>query len=160
RTLRTPFTAPGHRALVSALEASFADPLWPTYVFGNHDRPRADPARARLRAAFQLTVRVVPFIYYGEELGLPGDSGLDVAQAPLAARYRFVPRFLHPALRRRGLLLNRDESRSPMPWNGGPGAGFSPPGARAPWLRLHPRSAEINVATQRDDPSSVLATYR
>jgi oligo-1,6-glucosidase/alpha-glucosidase len=168
KSLRTPFTARGFRELTTEIEAAFAPPLLPTYVFSNHDRPRSmerlggDPARARLLAAFQLTVRGVPFVYYGEEIGLPHDGGLPFDQAldPLAARYRRVPGFVRPALRRRGILLNRDECRSPMPWHDGPGAGFSPPGARAPWLRLHPRSAVVNVAAQRSDPTSVLSAYR
>src|SRR5262249_18020772 len=99
KTLRTPFDAPSFRALLVELEEAFAEPLLPAWAFGNHDRARSigrldgDPARAKLLAAFQLTVRGVPFIYYGEELGLPGDEGLPFAgaQDPLARRYRFVP---------------------------------------------------------------------
>src|SRR5262249_17362570 len=99
RTMRAPFTAAGFRALVAEFEAELPVPLLPTWVFANHDRPRAiarlrnDPARARLLAAFQLTVRGVPFVYYGDELGLPDDDGMPFANArdPLAARYRWVP---------------------------------------------------------------------
>jgi glycosidase len=161
RCMRAPFTAAGFRALVAELEAEFPEPLLPTYVFANHDRPRAiarlgnDPARARLLAAFQLTVRGVPFIYYGDELGLPDDDGMPFASArdPLAARYRWVPASLLPLVRRLGILLNRDECRSPMPWDAS-----SWPGE--PWLRRHPRGVEINVTAQRDDAGSVLRAYR
>jgi glycosidase len=47
-----------------------------------------------------------------------------------------------------------------MPWHGGAHAGFAPPDAAEPWLPLHPQSALMNVAAQREDPASVLASYR
>ena len=109
-TMGTRFSAEGFRRLVADAESAFPAPLQPTWVFSNHDRPRAmlrfgdDPRKAKLLAMFQLTVRGVPFIYYGEELGLshvdiPIELGLD----PIAARFRWVPRWL--ARRLRGLLV-------------------------------------------------------
>ena len=168
KTLRTSFTAPALRDLVEELERAFPEPLIPTYVFGNHDRPRGmerlgnDPAKARLLAAFQLTVRGVPFLYYGDEIGLGHHHGLprESARDPLADRFRFLPQWLVPSLRRRGILINRDECRSPMPWTSGVHAGFSTGEAPAPWLPVHPDSPIINVASQRGDPRSVLSAYR
>jgi oligo-1,6-glucosidase/alpha-glucosidase len=167
KSLRTSFRAPAFRDLVDEFESAFPEPLHPTYVFGNHDRPRQmerlgnDVARARLLAAFQMTVRGVPFIYYGDELGLSHHPmPREAARDPLAKRFGFIPKLLLPALRKRGILTNRDECRSPMPWHSGPHAGFAPPEAPAPWLPLHPQSAVMSVAAQRDDPSSVLAAYR
>jgi glycosidase len=120
-----------------------------------------DVARARLLATFQMTVRGVPFVYYGDELGLSHhEMPRETARDPLAQRFRFIPKVLLPALRRRGILTNRDECRSPMPWHGGTHAGFAPPDAPKPWLPLHPQSAVMNVAAQREDPGSVLASYR
>jgi len=167
KSLRTSFRAPAFRDLVEEFESAFPEPLHPTYVFGNHDRPRQmerlgnDVARARLLAAFQMTVRGVPFIYYGDELGLSHHPmPREAARDPLAKRFGFIPKLLLPGLRKRGILTNRDECRSPMPWHSGPHAGFAPPEAPAPWLPLHPQSAVMSVAAQRDDPSSVLAAYR
>ena len=167
KSLRTAFRAHAFRRLVDEFESAFPEPFHPTYVFGNHDRPRQlarlsnDPARARLLAAFQMTVRGVPFIYYGDELGLPHHPmPRDAAQDPLAQRFRWIPKALLPFLRRRGILTNRDECRSPMPWHDGRHAGFAPPDARQPWLPLHPQSATVNVASQREDPASVLSAYR
>lgn len=168
KTLQAPFTASAFRGLVDEFERAFPEPLQPTYVFGNHDRPRSmerlrnDPARARLLAAFQLTVRGVPFIYYGDELGLPHHGGMALEQAkdPVAQRYGFLPGFLLPWLRRRGILVNRDECRSPMPWDSGPHGGFSPPETSETWLPVHPQSSMINVACQRRDAASVLAAYQ
>jgi oligo-1,6-glucosidase/alpha-glucosidase len=167
KSLRTPFRAEAVRDLVSELEAAFPEPLYPTYVFGNHDRPRQmerlgnDPARARLLAAFQMTVRGVPFVYYGDELGL-GHHAMprQAASDPLARRFRFIPKPLLARLRKHGILTNRDECRSPMPWHAGPNAGFAPPEAASTWLPLHPQSAITNVAGQKADPTSVLSSYR
>jgi alpha-glucosidase len=52
---------------------------------------------------------------------------------------------------------NRDQCRSPMPWTGGPGAGFT---TGRPWMRLAPDTATRNVQRQLDDPDSILALYR
>lgn len=85
---------------------------------------------------------------------------MEKALDPVAARYRFLPKFILPTLRKRGILVNRDECRSPMPWHGGPHAGFAPPGAGTPWLPLHPQSAILHVEAQQQDPDSLLACYR
>jgi oligo-1,6-glucosidase len=52
---------------------------------------------------------------------------------------------------------DRSQSRTPMPWSGDDGFGFT---TGKPWLRFGPDSAVRNVAAQRDDPDSVLACYR
>ncbi len=166
KTLRMPHHGRGIRAVVEEIEHAFPEPFSPTYVFGNHDRPRSlrraklNNELAKLRAALQLTVRGVPFIYYGEEIGMenhdiPLHEGLD----PIAARFKFIPQWVARYLRRHGILLNRDECRSPMQWDSGPNAGFSAEGVR-PWLPVHPRSQEINVAVQEKDNASLLNCYR
>jgi glycosidase len=52
----------------------------------------------------------------------------------------------------------RDFERTPMPWHGGPGGGFSAPGVK-PWLPMTD-PASCNVADQEGDPASVLAFCR
>ena len=166
KAMRTAFRASSFRDLIAEFEREFPEPLTPTYVFGNHDRPRVidrldgDPDKAKLLAALQLTVRGVPFLYYGDEIGMghhdvPSHEALD----PIAARFRRVPRWLSARLRKRGLLLNRDACRRPMQWNDGPQAGFAPPHA-TPWLPVHPDGAAVNVAAQDGDPQSLLSCYR
>lgn len=166
KTLRTPFAAPAFRKLIAEYEEEFPDPLLPTYVLGNHDRPRMlerlgnDPARARLLAVLQLTARGVPFIYYGEEIGMrnldiPPARGLDSFAAP----YRFVPSWLARLLRRKGVFLNRDECRTPMQWDDSPGAGFAPPGV-VTWLPVHPCYRQVNVAAQQAHPDSLWRCYQ
>jgi alpha-glucosidase len=144
-------------------EARFGSGLWPTVVLSNHDSPRqasrlapgADPATsdaiAKVAATISLTLRGTPFLYYAEEIGardvpVPWSEIID----PPAKRGGRMVQLLAP-------WWNRDQARSPMPWDDGPFGGFS--NAR-PWLRMAPDVATRNVAIQAPDPSSVLATYR
>ena len=52
---------------------------------------------------------------------------------------------------------SRDRARTPMQWDGSAAAGFTR--AAAPWLPIGD-STTVNVADQRDDPSSVLSLCR
>ncbi len=163
-TLRTRLQGPAVRSLIERFERAFPEPFSPTYVFSNHDRPRfiqrlrGDREKAKLAAALQLTVRGVPFIYYGEEIGMenhdiPIHEGLD----PIAARFRLLPQALVRFVRARGILLNRDECRSPMQWSDGPNAGFTRAGVK-PWLPV--KRSHINVAAQEEDEESLLRCYK
>jgi glycosidase len=59
------------------LTMNLPHPLVPTLVFGNHDRTRSidrvngNLAKAKLKALVQLTARGIPFVYNGEEIGMP-----------------------------------------------------------------------------------------
>jgi alpha-glucosidase len=104
---------------------------------------RLGPAQARVAAMLLLTLPGTPILYQGEELGLtdvpiPADQTLD----PIA---HLIPG--------RG----RDPERTPMPWEAGPGGGFT---TGHPWLPLGPDNQARNVAAQRDDPASALSLYR
>ena len=56
-----------------------------------------------------------------------------------------------------GFGVGRDPARAPMPWDGSPHGGFT---TGAPWLPLSADTASINVATQREEPASILNLYR
>jgi len=146
-----PWEAEAIGRFAAAYEAALPPGAWPNWVLGNHDRPRLasrlGPEQARVAAVLLLTLRGTPTVYYGDELGLP-----DVPVPPERVRdpwERRVP----------GQGLGRDPVRTPMPWDGGPNAGFCPPG-REPWLPLVPDAAARSVAAQRDDPGSLLSLYR
>ena len=51
----------------------------------------------------------------------------------------------------------RDNARTPMQWDDSDNAGFT---AGKPWLKVNPNYKEINVASQLDDPDSILNYYR
>jgi alpha-glucosidase len=154
--LAQPWSAAALGRAIDRREAAFGPQRWPTVVFSNHDQPRhvsrwsgsRDPdAVARASAVLLLTLRGTPFLYYGEELGVPGIvvAAADAIDPP--AR-RTAPDFP---------WWNRDQARAPMPWTGEPGAGFS---TGPSWLPLPADSDKRNVAAQRSDGDSILAFYR
>jgi alpha-glucosidase len=149
--LSTPWDAASIAELVEAYEAALPPGAWPNWVLGNHDRPRLasrlGAAQARAAAVLLLTLRGTPTLYYGDELGMQ-----DVPVAPEHVQdpwERNVP----------GQGLGRDPVRTPMQWDAGPHAGFTPAGAR-PWLPLATDADRVNVAAQRRDPGSLLRLSR
>jgi glycosidase len=158
------YAAPVYRALIARFERDFPPPLAPTYVLENHDRARSlsrlggDQRKARVLAALLCTLRGVPVIYQGQEIGLENRYiPLANAKDPVAGVVaRHLPEWLNRRLPER---LNRDEVRSPMQWTDAPNAGFCPAEV-APWLPVHDRWRERNVEVQARDPDSLLTWYR
>jgi oligo-1,6-glucosidase len=146
---------------------------WNSLYLDNHDQPRAvsrfgddDPAFRELSAkALALALhlhRGTPFVYQGEEIGMTNvpfrsiDEFRDIESLnhyAAAVASGEDPEDVLAALRSR----SRDNARTPMHWDGTPGAGFT---TGSPWIHVNPNAGEINVAAQRDDPSSVLSFFR
>jgi alpha-glucosidase len=123
---------------------------WSAWFLENHDHsrvatryaaaPESGQRRARTAAMLICTLRGTPFLYYGQELGLPDahippDRVVDVD--------------------------GRDPERSPMPWRrpslAGPGAGFT---TAEPWLPVVTGAESLCVESQQQDPGSTLAFVR
>jgi alpha-glucosidase len=146
------FTADTLAPVVANTERLLPQRAWPVWTLGNHDVTRyptrwaqGDPRKVRLALMLLLTLRGTAVLYYGDELGMP--------EAHIPA-----DRVVDPV----GLLDdperdNRDGARTPMPWTGEEGAGFTAPGVE-PWLPFG--DLGVNVAGQRDDPGSVLHLAR
>jgi len=152
------FQAGYFHSLIANLEKDFPDPFMPVYVFSNHDRTRSmkrlgnDVRKAKVLHLMQLTVRGVPCMYQGEEIGMTDGhiaykNGLD----PIALKYRHVPRFIFDLM---GETLNRDEVRTPMQWNDSANAGFS--AAPKTWLPVNTDFARVNVDIESRDDNSLL----
>ena len=156
------FTADYFHMLIKNIETHYPDPFMPVYVFSNHDRARSiqrlgnDVRKAKLLAMFQLTVRGVPCMYYGEELGMTNlQQPFKTALDPIPHKFTFLPRFVFDAL---GLLLNRDEVRTPMQWDATKNAGFS--SAQKTWLPVHSNFVDVNVEKEMNDTDSLLRTIQ
>lgn len=69
-----PWSGVSFKRFIDDFETSLRPSDWPNYVLGNHDRSRLatriGQERARLAAMLMFTLRGMPFIYYGEELGM------------------------------------------------------------------------------------------
>jgi alpha-glucosidase len=144
----TPWDAATMAMLISAANEALPAGALPCWAFGNHDRSRLRTRldgdgrgleRARAGALLLLGMRGVPFIYYGEEIGMP-DVPIPEEKLVDPARFHFV---------------GRDPVRTPMQWDGSAGRGFSD---GSPWLPFGP--VEISVASQEGDPGSMLSLYR
>jgi alpha-glucosidase len=162
--LRWQRTARWFARVVRSFEHHFPAPFQPTYVFGNHDQRRLmskigeDAGLARVLATFQLTVRGVPTVYMGEEIGMTDvQIPRTQAQDPVSKLYGWVPDVVRQWL---PVNLNRDNNRTPMQWTAGAHAGFCSAQAR-PWLPVaaHNRH-ECNVEGQQGDTGSLLNLYR
>jgi alpha-glucosidase len=159
--LFAPWLADRWRTCIEDTRAAL-DPrdAWPTWVLSNHDNPRHRTrydraaaragedtatasrrceARARAAAVLLLTLRGTPFIYQGDELGLP--------DADIPEERRVDPG-------------GRDGCRAPIPWDASPDLGWPVrPGCRT-WLPMPPEAEVRNRETEAADPDSILHLYR
>ena len=110
---------------------------------GNHDiAPRLgwgrSPDDLKVIFTFLLTLPGVPFIYYGDEIGMRGVMGLPSKEGS----------------------YERAAARTPMQWDGSANAGFSHAPAQALYLPIEPDADRPTVAAQESDPDSLLHTVR
>jgi alpha-glucosidase len=151
--IEAPLEADALRSIVERTEELLPQGSWPVWTGSNHDVSRlatrwcdGDPTKVRLALLMLLGLRGTVVLYQGDEIGLT-DGAIERHQVLDPVGERFWPAY-------RG----RDPERTPMPWNDGPGAGFTAPGV-TPWLPL-PVTDASPVAVQRDDPGSVLQFVR
>ena len=101
-------------------------------------------------------MRGVPFVYYGEEIGMrTSDIALEDAEDPLAQYWLDTPEWLQNYL---PIMLNRDNCRTPMQWSADISAGFS--SSEKTWLPVQDNYKEINVQNRLEDKTSIIHTYR
>lgn len=145
----------------------------PTIFFSSHDMPRhysrfssgddsMDLYTAKLMAALMLTARGVPFIYYGDEIGMrdfvPADIGqMRDIQGLTAYRMAKESGMTEADALAAASLRSRDHSRTPMQWDGSRFGGFSLHGS---WIPLGPSSRQVHVQKQWGSKDSLLEFYR
>lgn len=105
-------------------------------ITGNHDMPRIGyqrtPEELKLAYAFLFTMPGVPFVYYGDEIGMDYMEGLTSKEGG----YR------------------RTGARTPMQWNGEKNHGFSI--SNVPYLPTDNREGAPTVEAQQQDEQSLL----
>lgn len=149
------------KEVIQSFESQFPSPFIPTWVLGNHDiyrysrRIDNDLRKARIMALLQLTVRAVPVMYYGEEIGMMnGNIDFSKAQDPLAKTFSWIPAFVRNLL---PVSVNRDVCRTPMQWDKSQFSGFS---NAQPWLPTGPEADIRNVESMSEYKGTLLNWYK
>ncbi len=141
-------------------------------IIENHDQARGvcrylpdyalNNKGKKMLATVMMTLRGIPFIYQGQEIGMENcpfndasefDDVFTLDQYNTALNAGFTETQALEICNRR----SRDNARTPMQWTDGKNAGFSD---GTPWLKVNPNHKTINVAAQEKDKDSVLNFYR
>lgn len=142
---------------------------YPTLFFGSHDMPRihsrlaeSNPKRAYALAVLMLTAKGVPFIYFGEEIGMKNhiaNSFDEIRDVQGITHYQLAIQQGKKAEEALKIANkhNRDKSRSPMQWNSDTLAGFS---SSKSWIPINPDYIIQNAAQQETDEESMLSKYK
>lgn len=146
--LHLPWEAQAYKHYIDAFQQHLSSEQFPVYVAGNHDKPRL-ASRVGLRATrpaamILATLPGMPFIYYGDEIGMKNTRLSRLAKKdPLRGSEHLSEE-------------NRDPQRTPMQWNRRKFAGFS---RVTPWLPVARNYKVRDVARQKTNPRSLLCLY-
>ncbi len=142
---------------------------YPTLFFGSHDMPRLISRlaknsidRAESLAALMLTAKGIPFIYYGEEIGMENIEAISYDEIKdIQGRTHYKLAIEKGMLEEEALKIgnehNRDKSRSPMQWSSEKHSGFS---LAEPWIKVNPNYQDINVTNLSNNENSILKRYK
>jgi len=140
---------------------------YPTLFFGSHDMARYrsrfqfSEREVKLLATFMLCFRGIPFIYYGEEIGMKNRDYKDInsardVQGVLAYEHALLEgKSIEEALLRLN-EMGRDKSRNLMQWENKRYGAFS---TKEPWLPPDEDYKNCNVALQMNQPDSIYSCY-
>ncbi|QUL53219.1 alpha,alpha-phosphotrehalase [Paenibacillus tritici] len=145
---------------------------WNALFFNNHDQPRAlsrftddktyREESAKLLATTLHGLQGTPYIYQGEEIGMPNPRWKSIEEfrdIESLNMYRILceqgatPEEALAILQER----SRDNSRTPMQWEDSTNAGFT---TGTPWLKVDERYPDINVQRELERPDSIFHHYR
>ena len=145
---------------------------WNAIFLDNHDFPRMVSRfgndkeywaeSAKLLVTLLTTLRGTTYLYQGSEIGMTNvafDSIDDYRDVETLNYYKEAQErgenmddFLKMVHKQ-----GRDNVRTPIQWSAEAQGGFT---TGTPWLKVNPNYKSINVAAQKDDPSSVLSFYK
>ncbi len=145
---------------------------WNALFWCNHDQPRAvsrfgDDKKywkesAKMLAVLTHMMRGTPYIYQGEEIGMTNAGYTSIEEYGDVESINYYKILLEEGKSSEEALhiigeRSRDNGRTPMQWDGSEQAGFT---NGKPWLRIPDNHSYINVASEEQDPDSILAFYK
>lgn len=144
-------------------------PGFPTLFFGSHDMPRlmsrlanGNPERASALAVLLFTAKGVPFVYFGEEIGMENimaENFSEIIDIQAKTQYNIALKNGKSELEALAFANqhNRDKSRSPMQWNSSDYAGFSPTKS---WIKIGENYKTVNVENSIANKNSLYYLYQ
>jgi len=141
-------------------------------IIENHDEPRGVSRyipeedlcleAKKLLGVIQFTVRGIPFVFQGQEIGMESMEWQDISEIDDIQSIHEYEVAMKAGLSREETLkiikdYSRDNGRTPRQWNSEDNAGFT---SGKPWLKVNPNYREINVEAQINDSNSVLSFYK
>ena len=141
-------------------------------IIENHDEPRGvshyipadelSETAKKFLGTMQFMLRGLPFIYQGQEIGMENVNFTSMEQIDdistrdqykVAIEAGLSPKEAFKVVKH----YSRDNSRTPFQWDDSKNAGFT---TGTPWLMVSPDYKRINVASQINDPDSLLSYYK
>ncbi len=111
-------------------------------ITGNHDMPRLayrrTPEEIKAAMAFLFTLPGVPFVYYGDEIGMDYNDKVETKEGG----------------------YSRTGARTPMQWDNSKNHGFSTGDSESLYLPTDNRPGAPTVADQAADPESILSLVK
>ena len=145
---------------------------WNALFWSNHDQPRVvsrfgDDTQYWKQSAKMLStcmhmMRGTPYIFQGEELGMPNANYTSIDQYRDVESINYYHIMLSQGKTEREALQivqerSRDNARTPMQWSAGKNAGFS---EAQPWISIPDNYVAINAEAEQNDPDSILNYHK
>lgn len=145
---------------------------WNSLFWNSHDLPRivsrwGNDKEYRVESATMLAtvlhgMKGTPYIYQGEEIGMtnyPFSCIEDFFDVESVNMYRERKQMGYPEeeIIKSLCAKSRDNARTPMQWDNGPGAGFT---EGTPWCRINPNYTKINAEEALKDQNSIFYYYK
>jgi len=136
---------------------------WNALFWNNHDQPRANSRfgdaknypyeTATMLAQTIHLLRGTPYIYQGEEIGMTNPDFSDISDyVDIETHNAYQEMKLAGLSHQKAMEIikkkSRDNSRTPMQWDGSPNAGFT---TGKPWLKVSDNYPTINVEKELAD---------
>ena len=168
----TPITPDDYKKCCFATQKRTQEIGFISNIIENHDEPRGVSRyipegdlslhSKKLLATVYFMLKGMPFIYQGQEIGMENLSFQSIAEIDDISTIDQYHVALDAGLSEKEALAcvsrySRDNARTPVQWDNSANAGFS---KEQPWLPVNPNYKRINVASQIQDPESLLSYYK
>lgn len=145
---------------------------WSAVFWCNHDQPRIvsrfgneheyHKESAKMLASAIHMMRGTPYIYQGEEFGMPNPGFNQIEQYRDVESINYYHILKEQGIAEQEILdilksKSRDNSRTPMQWDGSANAGFT---TGQPWIPIGQSAKEINAEKALEDEDSIFYFYQ